>query len=216
MSLTEKEAAALERLEQERARRINEKIERGEAVRVPLPIIAGASESVDVVKARKLKLEQLRRNGEAREVFFDEKVIITGVPRAGREPENYRPPISSEPQPTPSIFDRRSTGSAPPFAVSEPQPTAPKQMAEPSGIEWRRVWVTVERPSETNPGGAIAEGLYRVEEGMVKVADLQGRLLGTQPIKPGDDVEAAARKILREKKASAFYDPIQYPPLSVH
>jgi hypothetical protein len=213
MSLTEKEATALERLEAERARRISEKIEKGEAVRMPV-LIVGARESIAAVRAR--TLAAMRAAGEKREVVSCDDPIITGVPRPGREPENYSPPISSEPQPTPSIFDRRSAGSAPPFAVSEPQPTAPKQMAEPSGIEWCRVWATVERPSETNPGGVIAEGLYRVEDGMVKVTDLQGRLLGTQPLKPGDDVEAAARKILREKKASAFYDPIQYPPLSVH
>jgi hypothetical protein len=155
----------------------------------------------------------MRAAGEKREVVSCDdgqvQVIITGVPRPGREPENYRPPISSEP-PAPSIFDRRS-------APRDPrEPTAPKQ--EPSSIEaeWRRVLATVERPSETNPGGAIVEGLYRVEDGMVKVTDLQGRLLGTQPIKPGDHAEAAARKILREKKASAFYDPIQYPRRSMH
>jgi hypothetical protein len=43
----------------------------------------------------------------------------------------------------------------------------------------------------------------------------EGVLLGTQPIRPGDDVEAIARRILREKRAaSAFYDPIRYR--SVH
>jgi hypothetical protein len=212
MPLTEKEAAALERLEAERARRISEKIEKGEAVRMPV-LIVGGRESIDAVRAR--TLAAMRAAGETREVFSG-AVISTGVPRPGREPADYSPPISSEP-PAPSICDRRSAGGAPAhFAVSESQPTAPKQMAEPSGIEWRRVWATVERPSETNPGGAIVEGLYRVEDGMVKVTDLQGRLLGTQPIKPGDDVEAAARKILREKKATAFYDPIQYPRRSMH
>jgi hypothetical protein len=215
MPLTDKEAAALERLEAEKKRRIEDKIQSGAAIRVPLVVIAGVG-PVDIVRARKNEIARLRKAGERREVYFDETVITTGVPRPGREPENYRPPISSEP-PAPSICDRRSAGGAPAsFAVSEPQPTALKQ--EPSGIEaeWFRVWATVERPSETNPGGAIVEGSYRVEDGMVKVADLQGRLLGTQPIKPGDDAEAAARKILREKKASAFYDPIQYPKTSVY
>jgi hypothetical protein len=213
MPLTEKEAAALERLEAERARRISEKIEKGEAVRMPV-LIVGARESIAAARAR--TLAAMRAAGETREVFSG-AVISTGVPRPGREPADYRPPISSEP-PAPSVCDRRSAGGAPPFAVSEPQPTAPKQMAEPSGIEWRRVWATVERPSEANPGGAIVEGLYRVEDGMVKVTDLQGHLLGTQPIRPGDDIEAAARKILREKsgKHSEFYAPIPYPKTSVH
>ena len=90
--LTEKEQATLERLEQERERRRNEKIESGAAVRVLLPIVAGTSASVDAESARKRKLEELRRNGEAREVFFEEITIITGVPRPGREPDNYTPP----------------------------------------------------------------------------------------------------------------------------
>jgi len=95
--LTEKEAAALTRLEQERERRINEKIESGAAVRLPLLIVADAPASVDAESARKRKLEELRRNGETREVFFDEVVIITGVPRPGREPDNYTTPNASEP-----------------------------------------------------------------------------------------------------------------------
>ena len=95
--LTEKEAAALTRLEQERERRINEKIESGAAVRVLLPIVAGARESVDADSARKRKLEELRRNGETREVYFDEVVIITGVPRPGREPDNTTPNASEPP-----------------------------------------------------------------------------------------------------------------------
>jgi len=93
--LTEKEAAALTRLEQERERRINEKIESGAAVRLPLLIVAGAPASVDAESARKRKLEELRRNGEAREIFFEEITIITGVPRPGRD--NYTPPNASEP-----------------------------------------------------------------------------------------------------------------------
>jgi hypothetical protein len=65
----------------------------------------------------------MRAAGEKREVVSchdgQVQVIITGVPRPGREPDNYRPPISSEP-PAPSICDRRS---APP--VSEPRAGAP-------------------------------------------------------------------------------------------
>ena len=97
--LTEKEAAALTRLEQERERRINQKIESGAAVRVLLPIVAGARESVDADRARNRKLEELRRNGETREVYFDEVVIITGVPRPGASPTTIpRPTRASRPR----------------------------------------------------------------------------------------------------------------------
>jgi hypothetical protein len=215
MRLTEKEAAALERLEAEKKRRIEDKIQSGAAVRVPLQIVVGARESVDVVKARKLKLEQLRRNGETREVFFDETALITGVPRPGREPENYRRPVSSEP-PAPSICDRRSAGGAPaPFAVSEPQPTARSEAVPNMSTSFRRIWTQTEQPSDSNPGGAIVEGQFRIMNGSLEVTDLQGRLLATQPINSGDDAEAAARTVLRKKRSSAFYDRIVYPRRSM-
>jgi hypothetical protein len=211
MPLTEKEAAALERLEAERVRRINEKIEKGEAVRMPV-LIVGARESIAAVKAR--TLAAMRAAGEKREVVSCDDVIITGVPRPGREPENYSPPISNEPQPIPSIFDRRSAGSAPPFAVSEPQPAAPKQTAEPIEAEWRGVRVTVELPTEDNPG-RIEEGLYRVTNGTVELQDMSGRTLGVSEL-GSSDPEVVARQIMRKKRPSAFYAPIQYPRRSVH
>jgi hypothetical protein len=40
-------------------------------------------------------------------------------------------------------------------------------------------------------------------------------LLAALTVNPGDNVEATARKILREKRASSFYDPIPYPKTSV-
>jgi len=39
-----------------------------------------------------------------------------------------------------------------------------------------------------------------------------GHRFGSAPISPGDDVEAAARKLLKEKSGySSFYQPISYP-----
>jgi hypothetical protein len=37
-------------------------------------------------------------------------------------------------------------------------------------------------------------------------------VLGSEALKPGDDAEAAARRVLREKhgKHLSFYDPISY------
>jgi hypothetical protein len=205
-----KEQAALERLEQERERRRNEKIETGQAVRVLLPVVVGASASVDAESTRKRKLDELRRSGETREVFFEELVIVTGVPRPGREPADYAPPHSAEP-PAPAIMSRR--GAVSPALQEDAPARAPAVVEEKTPP--RRIRATIEQPNERNPGGVIVEAIYRVEGGAVKVEDLEGRLLGTQPITPGDDVEAAARRILREKKVSQFYQPIPYPR-SVH
>jgi hypothetical protein len=65
-----------------------------------------------------------------------------------------------------------------------------------------------------NDPGEIAEGVYTVvADKAVEVWDLQGRLLGTEVLRPGDGADAVARKILREKsgKRNSFYDAIVYP-----
>jgi hypothetical protein len=83
--------AALEQLETERQRRIDERVEKGEAIRVP-SIVVGAAGSVNAEKAR--RLAELREAGETREIIFGFKhadgsdaieVIVTGVPRRGRD-----------------------------------------------------------------------------------------------------------------------------------
>jgi hypothetical protein len=207
MPLTEKEAAALERLKAERARRINEKIEKGEAVRMPV-LIVGACESIAAARAR--TLAAMRAAGEKREIFPADgrDPIITGVPRPGREPEDYRRPVPSE-RPAPPIFDRRS-------APRDPrEPTARSEGVPNMSTSFRRIWTQTEQPSDSNPGGAIVEGPYRIVNGSLEVTDLEGRLLATQPINPGDDVEAAARAVLRKKRPSAFYGPIAYPRRSM-
>ena len=84
-------AATIAKLEAEKQSRIEEKIAKGEAVRV-LPIVVGSPGSVDTEKAR--RLAELRAGGETREVIFGFKpadgsdaseVIVTGVPRRGRD-----------------------------------------------------------------------------------------------------------------------------------
>jgi hypothetical protein len=188
-------------------------------------VVVGAEESVDA--AHKSAVARLRAAGEQREIVFpkyetDERgelreaitAIITGVPRAGREPENYMPPPSVEP-PAPSIMSRRT-----PPPVSEPQPaarnaaTTDKQITEapPSGREaqMHRIWTQTEQPSQANPGGSIIEGRYVVIAGMLEVWDMADRLLGHAPVSPGDNVEAIARRILREKTCADFYRPLYH------
>jgi len=63
------------------------------------------------------------------------------------------------------------------------------------------------------------EGYYDIKGGILYVWDAHNNPpIGQQPISPGDNIEAAARKLLREKsgKHSAFYQPIRYPRGSVH
>ena len=96
-------AAALEELEAERQRRIDAKVERNEAVRVRLNVVVGEPESAVAADGRawERKLAEMKEAGDARELLFvgqrtkedeprydtDPLVIITGVPRAERDPD---------------------------------------------------------------------------------------------------------------------------------
>jgi len=68
---------------------------------------------------------------------------------------------------------------------------------------------------ERNDPGQITEGEYTVSGGIVRIRDDQDRELGSEVLRPGDAPAAVARKILREKKAPAFWAPINYSN-SVH
>jgi hypothetical protein len=80
--------AALEQLEAEKQRRIDAKVEKGEAVRVKLNVVVGTEDEVDaaVERAWERKLAELRELGDTRKIYLseDDWVIITGVPRANR------------------------------------------------------------------------------------------------------------------------------------
>ena len=46
--------------------------------------------------------------------------------------------------------------------------------------------------------------------------DLQGRPIGKEELKPGDDPTVIAKRILRRGRAQRdFFRPISYPPLSL-
>jgi hypothetical protein len=77
-------AAAIERLEAEKQRRLDEKVARGEAVLVPLPVtVVGVASDEQIaakreaVKAR--EIARLRKAGEAREIIFDESPGVIDV-----------------------------------------------------------------------------------------------------------------------------------------
>src|SRR5262249_6031173 len=80
-----KMAEALDRLEQERERRIDQKVAEGKGIYGP-PLVAACAESVASVT------KEPRRDGQGREIFPDPangriEIIITGVPRAERDPD---------------------------------------------------------------------------------------------------------------------------------
>jgi hypothetical protein len=127
---------AIERLEAEHRRRIDEKIERGEAVRAEWPIIVGVPDP-------EKDYDAVYRDADGREVYPAEpySVIVTGVPRRGRDMPIDAPPqhfcevekrdIVTDPlgicEFTCCMAARKVLAQAPasPPAVSTPEPSAP-------------------------------------------------------------------------------------------
>jgi len=56
--------------------------------------------------------------------------------------------------------------------------------------------VQVERPSTSNPGGTIIEGVERHTDKMVKVYSLDEKLIGSANLLPGQNVNDVARRII--------------------
>ena len=98
--------------------------------------------------------------------------------------------------------------------VEKLPPPRSQPTPEPPADEVRhsiRCTVRLPDPEKDDPG-QIIDGAYSLSGNVLRVYDETGRLLGTDTLRPGDDVMHAARKILREKhgRHGAFYDPIPY------
>jgi hypothetical protein len=169
-------------------RRFNEKLAKGECIVTGVP-----------------------RRGDAPD---GAAVIITGVPRAGRDEgdggetphgdvsktvDSHRPQVAD--------FRARQQVSEMIRAVEAPQPSTPPPT--PSSIKSSpaqgpyRIHVQVRAPDpDKGDPGEIAEGTYTISSGgTVRVYDADRNLLGTEHLHPGADAGAAARRVLRTKKA---------------
>jgi hypothetical protein len=213
--LTEKEQAALEQFEAEYSRRIDEKVEKGIAIRVPpTVVIMGVADDVDarIEDAKTWTIAQLKAAGETREIYFEDdaiEVIITGVPRAGRDNEAAVERLVK-------LAKERGHPNDPILAqAAKARPVPPPPEPEP---EPERHYVRVQvRPSSENDPGEIREAHFATDGSLVRVWDLQGRLIGSGPIRPDEDSKAAAQRILKAKTCgNNFYRPITYPKSSIH
>jgi hypothetical protein len=171
-------AAAIERLEAEHKRRIDEKVAKGEALRVPLWAVCQPEQvAAEIERVKVSRLAELRQAGETREVVWDEPlVIMTGVPRSPDFEKDW------EPLPPAKPYDRYASHDEPRTpAVVRPS----EEPAEP--LMAHRIRVQVAPPTENDPG-AVIEGSYTLtEDGLLRVFDTDQNLLGTERLKLGDD-----------------------------
>ena len=196
MSLTLEEKAALQRLEEERDRRMVERLEKGTARLLPPPVVGSAD-------------TPLERDGDGiyRGFLSPEGVIerrdriVTGVPRTGRdcEPTEWH---SRQPTVAMEVPDYREPG------VRIPQRGTPA-----SDGPWVNITTSFGGKTESDPG-RIIQGSYRHRSGgCIEVRAEDGKSV-VHPMQPGDSIEVFVRKQLREqykRGTGDFWDrPVRY------
>jgi hypothetical protein len=213
--------AAIERLEAEMQRRIEEKIAKGEAIRAESPFIVGVPDP-------EIDYTAVRHDADGREIYPAEPfaVIVTGVPRPGRDDKYIeRHDQECTKQDAEELRQREKEAAARVAAFHEGAKShepeyKPPPMSKPEALpelEWRGVWVQIRSPDhERNDPGEIAEARYAVSNGLIYVEDAEGRRLGVQELAAGEDAAAVARGIARRKLGGEkFFAPIAYPNLSL-
>jgi hypothetical protein len=142
------------------------------------------------------------RDAEARDKNPLAVTIVTGVPRCGRDVPGE--PFGSWPVERPADNERYS-------AHRGSEPRKPITRPEPAELVWRPVRTSIPPRTDNDPG-AVLTGTFVVDEyNRLRVRDSDGRDLGSEMRSEADDVEAAARRILRAAKRSSFWAPVQYP-----
>jgi len=163
----------------------------------------------------------LRAAGEKREIYFEEgdaiSVIITGVPRAGRDDNYVLPKVDTRMLPAMSARHADYTEARDrAAALAYKPPPLPKPTPQPDTSRRRYVRTEISPTSEKDCG-IIIEGRYTIDSNnLLRVHDMQGNLIGTEQVRPGDDVVTVAKRLLRKGAAPSFFAPLRYPPSSVH
>ena len=227
----QKVVAQIEAIETAQQRRVLDKIASGEAVLLSRkPTVIGCPKPGNDGAA----VAEVERDSQGRQIFYgtlteDGRIdpgidmIITGVPRAGRDDDGE---VVSSPPPKSRRDDWLCSmcGNRYPSNVTihhcvpryeGPKAPKPRSAAVSSDEPWHPLVVQVQAPSETNPGGSVREYRYQVAFGTVRVAERDGRVIGSASLAPGDDAKIAARKIIREC-GSGFNSPsLAYRPLGI-
>jgi hypothetical protein len=179
----EKLAQALEHLETERAKRIEQRISSGE-VRLLPPRVVGipgtAEPEPGIIRG------YLREDGSIERLDF----IVTGVCRTGRDCE-------------PSEFHRRpAVGTEVPIhrepGVRLSQLAQMRQFESAPDGPWIDISTSIAGKTESDPGRIISGSYRHKSGGYVEIRDENGKGLGTSAIVPGDNIEVFVRKQLRE------------------
>jgi hypothetical protein len=211
----------------ERERRIDEAVERGEVVRVPLNVVCAAEDDLEEARIRERadKVSELRRAGEQRKPAFDEQVFLTGVGRPSRD-DRYAERLRAEraQQTIEQRLQEEAEAAAQVEAYHEgsrshePEPPpapmpVPIDVVPADDLEWRGIVVQMTGP--TNGFAVSTRDAIRV----LYVRNDAGSHIDTRLLHEGEDAKTIARSLLRDhymKRHNSFYDPVSYPEKSIY
>jgi hypothetical protein len=179
-------------------------------------MLVRAAYCVDIAEGR--EIYYLIRGPDGRESYSTRPMtIVTGVPRRGRDAPDPDPPAQVCKASKPDTENpRRPHGQALRLPEGEPlRATGTPPAPEPAPSEPIPILVQIRAPDERDVAGVIARGYCRHTDTKVRVYDTEGQLLGTDTLRPGDNVEVAAKKLLRDS-AGGFYGRINYSRSSLH
>jgi hypothetical protein len=197
----DKTLAALEQLETEKTRRLQEKIDSGEAVSIQTTVVVEARE--DTENACERALSNLPTSTpDGRPIHHDLIVVVTGVPRDAGFGNWVPPQTTASSEGTTDHPSEETAGSG----VSSPSPSQPT----PTYVK-----VTVRNGNDDDPG-EIAEAFFTVEDGQLVLRGADDRLITSRALLKGENPATLARILLREREGqNDFQEPIRYPKLGL-
>ena len=197
--INDKDAAALERLEAERARRLQEKINSGEVVSVQTTVVVEASDENTEGACERHLASLPTSTQDGRPIHYDLLVIVTGVPRGPHVPGQWVPPQTASSKGT-DHPDEETAGSD---GVSSHSPSS-----EPTYVR-----AIVRNGNEDDDPGQIIEARYTVEDGLLVLRDRDDKLITSRALLKGENPATLAKILLRERAPNDFQQPIHYPKL---
>jgi hypothetical protein len=156
----DKTLAALEQLEAERRRRLQDKIDTGEVVSVQTTVIVENDDEIETATARALARNPAPDDG--RPVHREFLYIFTGVPRGEHLP-GQAPPQTTASSERAAHPDEKAAGSGEVLSPSPP--------SQPVYVK-----VTIRNGDDEDPG-EIAEGWYTVENGLLELRDRDDKFI---------------------------------------
>ena len=195
----DKTLAALEQLEAERGRRLQDKIDSGEAVSIQTTVVVEAREDTEDACERALS-NLPTSTPDGRPIHHDLIVVVTGVPRdAGFG--NWVPPQTASSKGTTDHPDEETTRSG--------EVSSPSSPSEPAYVR-----VTVRNGDEDDDPGQIVEAWYTIEDGLLVLRDSNDKHITSRALLKGEDPAMLAKILLREREGqNDFQQPIHYPKL---